>query len=326
MRAEIKLPSTQDELQALFGPRDAHLRMLRAELGVSLVARKGRLLIDGEESNVGRAINVVERMIDAVEKGRTYLAEELAVLMELAGEDDEKKPDGPVFTERRRIAPRTSGQREYLAAIRNNSLVFGIGPAGTGKTYLAVACAVEALRRGMVKRIILTRPAVEAGERLGFLPGDMREKVDPYLRPVYDALDDMISRRQLAHYSETGVIEVAPLAFMRGRTLDRSFVILDEAQNTTPSQMKMLLTRLGPGSRSVVNGDLTQVDLGQSGSSGLFHAVDILQKLDDIAVIRLTGNDIVRHALVRSIVGAYEQDEADNEAGADHCMTFIGDG
>ncbi|MBN2712136.1 MAG: PhoH family protein, partial [Planctomycetes bacterium] len=188
-------------------------------------------------------------------------------------------------------------------------LVFGLGPAGTGKTYLAVAMAVQALRHGAVKRLILTRPAVEAGERLGFLPGDMREKVDPYLKPIYDALDDMLHRRQLAHYIETGVVEVAPLAFMRGRTLTKSFVILDEAQNTTPSQMKMLLTRLGPHSCAVITGDITQIDLQDSRPSGLLHATTILEGVEGVATIRLTGEDIVRHRLVRAIVDAYDKDE-----------------
>ncbi len=312
MRAEVKLPSTQDELRILFGPNDAHLRMLRAELGVKLVARKGQLVIDGEREQVARAVNVVERLIDAVQEGQTYLAEELAVLMELAAEDDDRRAEGVVYTERRKISARSKGQRAYLQAMRTHTLSFGVGPAGTGKTYLAVACAVEALRHGVVKRLVLTRPAVEAGERLGFLPGDLREKVDPYLKPVYDALDDMLSRRQITHYTETGVIEVAPLAFMRGRTLDRSFVILDEAQNTTPLQMKMLLTRLGAQARCVVTGDLTQVDLVASGSSGLVHALELLGQLDDVEVVRLTGEDIVRHELVRSIVDAYEHDEARN--------------
>jgi len=309
VRTEVKLPPTQDEQRVLFGPNDAHLRMLRAELGVSLVARRGRLLIEGDEVGVDRAVNVVERMIDAVEKGQTYLADEIAVLMELGGEDEKQRAAGVVYTERRRIHARTEGQRVYLDAMRGHTLVFGVGPAGTGKTYLAVACAVEALRHGAVKRIVLTRPAVEAGERLGFLPGDMREKVDPYLKPIYDALDDMLSRRQLAHYTENGLIEIAPLAFMRGRTLDRSFVILDEAQNTTPKQMKMLLTRLGPHSRCVVTGDLTQVDLGADHSSGLLHATEILRDVGDVAVVRLSGEDIVRHALVRAIVDAYQRDE-----------------
>lgn len=307
MRAEVNLPASQDEQRALFGPNDAHLRMLRAGLGVAFVPRKGKLLVEGEdEALVARGLNVVERMIDAVQQGKAYLAEEVAVLMEMASED-EARAEGAVCTDRRKITARTPGQAEYVAAIRDHPLVFGLGPAGTGKTYLAVACAVEALRHGLVKRLVLTRPAVEAGERLGFLPGDMREKVDPYLRPIYDALDDMMSRRQLANYLDNGVVEIAPLAFMRGRTLSRSFVILDEAQNTTPRQMKMLLTRLGPQSHCVITGDITQVDLEEGGISGLAHAVGILDGIPGIAAVRLSGRDIVRHELVRAIVGAYDE-------------------
>lgn len=310
MQAKVKLPSSQDELRAFFGQKDEHLRMLREELGVKLVARHGFLNIDGEKKRVTRAVNIVERMVEAIGCGQRYLADELAILMELSVEEEEGATERVVHTERKRIEVRTDGQAAYVRAMRDHSLVFGIGPAGTGKTYLAVACAVEALRHGTVKRIVLTRPAVEAGERLGFLPGDMREKVDPYLKPIYDALDEMLSRRQLAHYAEAGVIEVAPLAFMRGRTLNRAFVILDEAQNTTPLQMKMLLTRLGAQSRAVVTGDITQIDLAGAHPSGLLHAATILEDVKDVAVIRLSDRDIVRHELVRSIVAAYRQDQA----------------
>jgi phosphate starvation-inducible PhoH-like protein len=310
VKAEVKLPDTADRLRVLFGPNDANLRMLRAELGVRMVPRNGILHISGGEEEVSRAINLVERLIEEIEQGETYLAHELAALMEVAGEDERDEHRGVIHTEVRRIEPRTEGQDGYIHAIRAHPLTFGMGPAGTGKTYLAVACAVEALRHGDVRRIILTRPAVEAGERLGFLPGDLREKVDPYLRPIYDALGDMISRRQLAHYIETGVIEIAPLAFMRGRTLNRSFVILDEAQNTTTRQMKMLLTRLGEEARCVVTGDVTQVDLSATHTSGLLHASDLLEPLPDVAVVRLSGADIVRHELVRRIVQAYDEDEA----------------
>jgi phosphate starvation-inducible PhoH-like protein len=311
MRTEIKLPTSPDELRTLFGPNDANLRMLRSELDVTLVARNNRLLIEGTEANVERAVNVAERMIDAITQGQAYLEDELSVLVEMGRETEDDQ--AVIHTERKKIAVKTSGQGEYVSAIRNHSLVFGIGPAGTGKTYLAVACAVEALRHGKVKKLVLTRPAVEAGERLGFLPGDMREKVDPYLRPIYDALDEMLSRRQLSHYTETGVIEVAPLAFMRGRTLHRSFVILDEAQNTTPGQMKMLLTRLGPHARCVVTGDLTQIDLQDCNPSGLLHASTILADLADVKTVRLTGKDIVRHRLVKDIVEAYDQDASQPE-------------
>ncbi|MCL2001354.1 MAG: PhoH family protein [Planctomycetes bacterium] len=311
MRTEIHLPPDVDRQRLLFGPNDAHFRILKAELGVNLVARKGRLLIDGDEGAIGRALNVIERMLEAIDKGQAYVAEELSTLMERQGEEAERKrTPGVIFTDRQRIAARTPNQAEYINQIRENSLVFGMGPAGSGKTYLAVACAVEALRYGEVKRVVLTRPAVEAGEHLGFLPGDLREKVDPYLKPIYDALDDMISRRQMANYTEAGILEVAPLAYMRGRTLARSFVILDEAQNTTPGQMKMLLTRLGEHSRCVVTGDLTQVDLAANGQgSGLMHAICILKNIKGIGMMTLTRDDIVRHRLVREIVAAYDADK-----------------
>lgn len=315
MRTEIHLPPDTDRQRLLFGPNDSHFRMLKAELGVNMVARKGRLLIDGDEDAVGRALNVIERMLEAIDKGQAFVAEELSALMERQGEEAERtRSPGVVFTDRLRITARTPNQADYINLIRENNLVFGMGPAGSGKTYLAVACAVEALRYGEVKRVVLTRPAVEAGEHLGFLPGDMREKVDPYLKPIYDALDDMISRRQLANYTETGILEVAPLAYMRGRTLARSFVILDEAQNTTPGQMKMLLTRLGEHSRCVVTGDVTQIDLaGAREGSGLLHATRILAGVKGIGMMRLTGDDIVRHRLVREIVAAYDKDDGDGD-------------
>ncbi len=316
MRTEIHLPQDVDRQRLLFGPNDAHFRLLKAELGVSLVARKGRLIIDGDVDSVSRATNVVERMLEAIDKGQAFVADEITTLMERHSEEAEKnRAAGVVFTDRLRIVPRTPNQAAYINLIRDHNLVFGMGPAGSGKTYLAVACAVEALRYGEVKRIVLTRPAVEAGEHLGFLPGDMREKVDPYLKPIYDALDDMISRRQLANYVETGVLEVAPLAYMRGRTLARSFVILDEAQNTTPGQMKMLLTRLGEQSRCVVTGDLTQVDLagGNRHGSGLVHAAGILRGIKGIGFMKLSADDIVRHRLVREIVAAYDADDHDDK-------------
>jgi phosphate starvation-inducible PhoH-like protein len=306
----MHLPPDIERQRLLFGPHDSHFRMLKAELGVNLVARRGRLIIEGDDDAVGRALNVVERMLEAIDKGQAFVLEELSTLMVRQGEEAERsRQEGVIFTDRLKIAARSPNQAEYIKLIRGNNLVFGMGPAGSGKTYLAVASAVEALRYGEVKRIVLTRPAVEAGEHLGFLPGDMREKVDPYLKPIYDALDDMISRRQLATYVEAGVIEVAPLAYMRGRTLARSFVILDEAQNTTPGQMKMLLTRLGEHSRCVVTGDVTQIDLaGAAAQSGLLHAARILDGIGGIGMMTLTGDDIVRHRLVREIVAAYDRD------------------
>ena len=311
MRTEIYLPADTDRQRLLFGPNDNHFRLLRSELGVSLVARKGRLLIDGEEQAVNRALEALEQMLEAINRGQSFLSEELLLLLEKHDEEKNgKRLEGVIFTDRLKIKARSQNQARYIEMIRNKNLVFGTGPAGSGKTYLAVACAVEALRYNEVKKLVLTRPAVEAGEHLGFLPGDMREKVDPYLKPIYDALADMVSPRQLAHYTETGVIEVAPLAFMRGRTLGNAFIILDEAQNTTPGQMKMLLTRLGENSRCVVTGDLTQIDLHQQhGGSGLIHAAKILSSIREIGNMQLTAEDIVRHPLVRMIVNAYEKDE-----------------
>lgn len=305
MRTEIHLPPDVDRQRQLFGPGDMHFRMLKSELGVNMVARRGRLIIEGPDKAVARATNVIERMLEAIDRGETFLSDEIAALMERQGEQSHRE-EGVIYTERLKIAARSPNQSKYIEMIRSHSLVFGLGPAGSGKTYLAVACAVEALRYGEVKRIVLTRPAVEAGEHLGFLPGDMREKVDPYLKPIYDALDDMISRRQLAHYAQTGVLEVAPLAYMRGRTLAKSFVILDEAQNTTSGQMKMLLTRLGEQSKCVVTGDLTQIDIaGSQEGSGLLQATRILHGINDIGIMSMDGDDIVRHPLVRAIVNAY---------------------
>ncbi len=322
MRTEIRLPASADEQRVLFGQNDANLRLLRAEFGVKLVPRGDLLRIEGESDRVNRVAVVVEKLVNAVEAGQDSIARDLALLMELAETENGLAAEGDgrahLHTDRGRIQARTPGQEHYIQTIHDHALVFAIGPAGTGKTYLAVAAAVEALRHDQVKRLVLTRPAVEAGENLGFLPGDMREKVDPYLRPIYDALDDMLPRRQIVRYIDTGVIEVAPLAFMRGRTLSNAFVILDEAQNTTIGQMKMLLTRLGERSRCVVTGDLTQVDLIDKSNSGLVHATQLLRDLTDVAVVELEAGDVVRHRLVADIVNAYENEQrgVDAEDGA----------
>ena len=312
VKVEIRLPDDNERLRVFFGPHDSHLRLLRAELGVELVPRNGRLVAEGEDDDVNRAVNVLERLLEALDDGPEDFAGQLAGLLSRAAEEDAvRRRENAVFTDRLKIVPKTPGQSEYIHAIRSHPLVFGLGPAGCGKTYLAVACAIEALRRGAVRRVVMARPAVEAGEKLGFLPGDLRDKVDPYLRPIHDALDDMLSRRQIAQYSETGVLETAPLAFMRGRTLTRAFVLLDEAQNATRGQMKMLLTRLGPQSRCVVTGDLTQVDIaGGRDESGLEHAARLLGGIRGVSVRELGGGDIVRHRLVRNIVEAYENDAA----------------
>lgn len=304
MRLELPLPASSKEQCVLFGQNDSNLRLLRAEFNTKIVPRGNVLIVDGADAAVYSVQKIYELLQHEVESGATE--NEIGRHLAIALESQQKDDGAGIHTERGRIEPRTSGQRAYLQAVRNNHLTFALGPAGTGKTFLAVACAVELLRRGEVERLVLTRPAVEAGENLGFLPGDMREKVDPYLRPIYDALGEMSGTRQLAHYIETGVIEVAPLAFMRGRTLNRAFVILDEAQNTTPVQMKMFLTRLGDRSRCVVNGDVTQIDLADPSRSGLLDAAGLLRGIPDVGFIEMGREDIVRHPLVAAIVHAYE--------------------
>jgi phosphate starvation-inducible PhoH-like protein len=299
-------------LSALYGERDQHLDRIERQLGVSLVPRGNRLSIAGPASATEIARLTLSRLYDRLKSGAEIdtAAVEAALRLAQAEIDDKSfslwRDETGFRTRKRRIAPRTAAQAGYVKAMREHELVFGLGPAGTGKTYLAVAAAIDLLMAGRVERIILSRPAVEAGERLGFLPGDLREKVDPYLRPIFDALNDMLPADQLQKRLGSGEIEVAPLAFMRGRTLAHAFVILDEAQNTTPVQMKMFLTRLGEGSRMVVTGDPTQVDLPPGARSGLADALEALRGVDDVAIVRFTEKDVVRHALVARIVGAYE--------------------
>jgi phosphate starvation-inducible protein PhoH and related proteins len=299
-------------LPALYGERDQHLDRIERQLGVSLVPRGNRLAIAGPASATEIARLALSRLYDRLRGGNEIdtAAVEAALRLAQAEIDDKSlslwRDDTGFRTRKRRIAPRTAGQAAYVKAMREHELAFGLGPAGTGKTYLAVAAAIDLLMAGKVERIILSRPAVEAGERLGFLPGDLREKVDPYLRPIFDALNDMLPADQLQKRLATGEIEVAPLAFMRGRTLAHAFVILDEAQNTTPVQMKMFLTRLGEGSRMVVTGDPTQVDLPPGARSGLADALEALRGVDEVAIVRFTEKDVVRHQLVARIVGAYE--------------------
>jgi phosphate starvation-inducible PhoH-like protein len=299
-------------LPLLYGERDAHLDQIERQLGVALVPRGNRLAISGTASATEIAHLALSRLYEQVKRGQEVdiAAVDAALRFAQAERDDKNlslwREDASFRTRKRRIAARTAGQALYVKAMRENELVFGLGPAGTGKTYLAVAAAVDLLMTGQVERIILSRPAVEAGERLGFLPGDLREKVDPYLRPIFDALNDMIPADQLQKRLGTGEIEVAPIAFMRGRTLLRAFVILDEAQNTTPVQMKMFLTRLGEGSRMVVTGDPTQIDLPPGAKSGLADALDALDGIEGVAMVRFTERDVVRHPLVARIVGAYD--------------------
>jgi phosphate starvation-inducible protein PhoH and related proteins len=288
---------------------DGVLDALRERLRITLLLRGNRLTIEGDDPNVAQARAVVDELAELVEGGHDIGPSTVdAVLAALDQAEDIRDVFEDVVWRHRgkKISPKTVTQKRYVDSIRNHTVTFAIGPAGTGKTYLAMALAVAALSSREVGRIILTRPAVEAGERLGFLPGDMLEKVDPYLRPLYDALYDMLDPDRLAAYMEKGTIEVAPLAFMRGRTLNDSFIILDEAQNTSPEQMQMFLTRLGFGSKVVVTGDVTQIDLPREQASGLIHVQDILGSIDGIAFIRFGHEDVVRHRLVQRIVEAYK--------------------
>jgi phosphate starvation-inducible protein PhoH and related proteins len=299
-------------LPALYGERDQHLDRIERQLGVSLVPRGNRLAIAGPASATEIARTALSRLYERLKRGQEIDLAAVEAALRLAQAESEDKSlslwhdDAGFRTRKRRIAPRSAAQAHYVRAMREHALVFGLGPAGTGKTYLAVAAAIDLLMAGKVERVILSRPAVEAGERLGFLPGDLRDKVDPYLRPIFDALNDMLPADQLQKRLGNGEIEVAPIAFMRGRTLAHAFVILDEAQNTTPVQMKMFLTRLGEGSRMIVTGDPTQVDLPPGSRSGLADALEALRGVEDVATVRFTERDVVRHPLVARIVGAYE--------------------
>jgi phosphate starvation-inducible protein PhoH and related proteins len=302
-------------LPLLYGERDQHLARIERQLGVSVVTRGNRLAISGSPSATGVARLALSKLYYGLKRGQEVdlPAVEAAIRLasvELAEKDPNLWQESAAFrTRKRRIEARSPGQSLYIRALHENELVFGLGPAGTGKTYLAVAAAVDLLMTGRVERIILSRPAVEAGERLGFLPGDLRDKVDPYLRPIFDALNDMLPADQLAKRLSSGEIEVAPIAFMRGRTLSRAFIILDEAQNTTPVQIKMFLTRLGEASRMVVTGDPTQVDLPAGTRSGLAEALETLKGVRGIATVKLSDADVVRHDLVARIVRAYEARE-----------------
>lgn len=299
----------------LFGSFDENIKILEKEYGVSIILRGSELKVSGETESVARACAAVSALLSLASKGETLNEQNVRYAISLsdegnAGELTKLGGDCICITSKGKpIKPKTLGQQKYVEAIRRNTIVVSIGPAGTGKTYLAVAQAVAAFREHAVNRIIITRPAVEAGEKLGFLPGDLQQKVDPYLRPIYDALFDMLGAESFARYQERGNIEVAPLAYMRGRTLDDSFIILDEAQNTTPEQMKMFLTRLGFNSKMVVTGDITQIDLPDSRKSGLIEAAHVLKGVDDIEIIKFTQKDVVRHQLVQKIVKAYDKYE-----------------
>ncbi len=300
---------------SVFGSFDQNLRIIESELGVKVLDRDDQIHICGEAEAVMLAEKAINGLLALAARGEAIDAQNVRYILKLVrnGQESEiSKLAGDVIcitAKGKPIKPKTLGQREYCEAIANNTVTLGIGPAGTGKTYLAVAAAVGALRAENVNRIILTRPAVEAGERLGFLPGDLQSKVDPYLRPLYDALFDMLGPDTYQKYLERGNIEVAPLAYMRGRTLDDSFIILDEAQNTSREQMKMFLTRIGFGSRVVITGDITQIDLPSDKVSGLKVAMKVLEGIDDIAICTLTGADVVRHRLVQKLIEAYEDYE-----------------
>ncbi|MBQ4639682.1 MAG: PhoH family protein [Clostridia bacterium] len=301
---------------ALFGMNDRNMAALEQEMEVSVSLHGNELHIRGEEENVALSERVIEKLIEMLKNGEMIDASRIRYAAALAREGrleeiSEILGDVVAITHRgRRIQCKTLGQKEYVAAVRKNELTLAVGPAGTGKTYLAMAMAVVAMRNKEVERIVLTRPAVEAGEKLGFLPGDMTQKVDPYLRPLYDALYEMMGVESYQRMVERGTLEIAPLAFMRGRTLNDAFIILDEAQNTTCEQMKMFLTRLGAGSRCIVTGDVSQIDLPRGKKSGLIEAMEVLKDIPGISIVELSNKDVVRHELVQKIVRAYEAWEA----------------
>lgn len=310
--ANIRIENLNDAIM-LFGNFDNNIRLIEKEYGVNILNRSNEIRITGDGANVSMAQNIILKLLEMIRKGEEVTTQTVSYFIENAKENAEESVDDIIgdticmTAKGKPIKSKTSGQKKYVDSIRKNEVVFGIGPAGTGKTYLAIAMAVSFLRSKRVSRIVLTRPAVEAGEKLGYLPGDLQEKINPYLRPLYDALYEILGTETFQKYIENGVIEVAPLAYMRGRTLDDSFIILDEAQNTTPEQMKMFLTRFGIGSRVVVTGDITQIDLGRDKVSGLKQVVKILKDIDGIDFVYLSDKDVVRHRLVMEIIRAYER-------------------
>ncbi len=313
MAEKILQVASDEQLSALFGQLDGNVSNIQRQYNVTVVSRDGNIKVIGDTQAVEDASKALDALLKMSSKGQPLSEQTIRYVTSMVADGIEQQleelgGDGVCVTSSGKIVrPRTVGQKRYLDSIKNNTIVLGIGPAGTGKTYLAVAMAVKAFREHKVKKIILTRPAVEAGEKLGFLPGDMQDKVDPYLRPLYDALFDMFGAESFARYMEKGIIEVAPLAYMRGRTLDEAFIILDEAQNTTSEQIKMFLTRLGSDSRMVITGDITQIDLPDARKSGLVEAMKILKGIEDIDIHRFTEKDVVRHKLVQDIIRAYEK-------------------
>lgn len=314
---KIKVSSVS-ELQNLLGSFDENLNILMRETGTAIYVENDAVTFVGDEKDVTLAKNVVTELLDVIKNGESIDKSRIIYCVELAKEgktgDIQKLMSGviAITSKGKPIKCKTIGQKAYVDAIKNNTIVFGVGPAGTGKTYLAVAMAVSAYKSKEIEKIILTRPAVEAGERLGFLPGDLQSKVDPYLRPLYDALQEMFGLETYQKLIERGVIEIAPLAYMRGRTLNNAFIILDEAQNTTKEQMKMFLTRMGDKSRMIVTGDVTQIDLPDGKKSGLKHAIKVLENVEDIKIVNLNHKDVVRHPLVMEIIKAYTKDEEKN--------------
>jgi len=314
MTIDLHIEHLEDPIQ-LFGISDENIKMIEHELHVQMLTRGEVIRITGEEDNVQRASNIIRELLQIIHKGIQISSKDVMYAIQMANKGTIEyfhelyEQEIIKNAKGKPVRVKTLGQRDYVEAIRKNDLVFGIGPAGTGKTYLAVVLAVQALKNGKVNKIILTRPAVEAGESLGFLPGDLKEKVDPYLRPLYDALHDVLGAEQTVRLIERGTIEIAPLAYMRGRTLDDAFIILDEAQNTTLAQMKMFLTRLGFGSKMIITGDRSQIDLPKGVESGLIQAERILKGVKNISFIYLSKSDVVRHPLVAKIIEAYEKEK-----------------
>ncbi|MCQ4725326.1 PhoH family protein [Anaerotignum faecicola] len=317
MERTEKIVAIENEyISGVFGQYDSNIKKIEKAFGVAVVNRGDIVKISGDAKSADNAVKVINGLIDIAKKKEDITEQNLQYLIDLSAEEKIGEV-GKIYddvicltTNGRPLRPKTLGQKTYVDMIRNNTVIFGIGPAGTGKTYLAMAMAITAFKNNEVNRIILTRPAIEAGEKLGFLPGDLQQKVDPYLRPLYDALYEIMGAEKFQANMEKGLIEVAPLAYMRGRTLDNAFIVLDEAQNTTPEQMKMFLTRIGYGSKAVITGDITQIDLGEGKKSGLFEATKILNGIDGISMITLTNKDVVRHPLVQKIIAAYEKADA----------------
>lgn len=308
-----------EQAVALFGTFDENIKIIQNEYLVSVTVRGSELKISGDVENVSKAVSVINSLLTLINHGEALSEQNVRYCMSLVNEGSDQKIESLsgdcicITSKGKPVKPKTIGQKNYCSAIKQNTITIGVGPAGTGKTYLAVAMAVTSFRAHEVNRIILTRPAVEAGEKLGFLPGDLQNKVDPYLRPLYDGMYEMLGGEGFLKYQEKGVIEVAPLAYMRGRTLDNAFIILDEAQNTTPEQMKMFLTRIGYGSKAIVTGDITQIDLPGDKRSGLKEAAKILKNIEDISFCTFTEKDVVRHPLVQQIIKAYAKYDEEQE-------------